>query len=244
MFFGYERPLSLLRGGSPFAGPGSSVAPSRGRQARARSAALGCGGARDPGAYYFEVNSRLPARDLHGWPRLAVDPAEFRLYDFPGYRGRRDLANFSRHAEFYGQLQRGLKKVDMASMHHSLEVRVPLLDREVIDQPCGSIPRLHAGRQRKAPLRDLLARFVPAESIPKPKRGFAVPLGEWLRGPLRPFVEETLFGGELYPAGLFDRSAVREYWERHFAARGPQMGDLDPACPPMVGAARTPRLAV
>jgi asparagine synthase (glutamine-hydrolysing) len=149
-------------------------------------------------------------------PGLPGTPAEFRLYDFPGYRGRRDLANFSRHAEFYGQLQRGLKKVDMASMHESLEVRVPLLDREVIDLSLRIDPfDCMRDGQRKAPLRDLLARFVPPESIPKPKRGFAVPLGDWLRGPLRPLVEETLFGGDLYPAGVFDRSAVRAYWDGH-----------------------------
>ena len=56
---------------------------------------------------------------------------------------------------------------------------------------------------------------MPAETIPKSKRGFAVPLGDWLRGPLRPLVEETLLAGELFPAGVFDRAAVRAYWEGH-----------------------------
>jgi asparagine synthase (glutamine-hydrolysing) len=109
----------------------------------------------------------------------------------------------------------------MASMHQSLEVRVPLLDREVIELSLRLDPfDCMRGDERKAPLRDLLARYVPADSIPRPKRGFAVPLGSWLRGPLRPLVEETLFSGDLFPFGAFDRTALRAYWEEHL--RGEQ----------------------
>ncbi|HEY1434574.1 MAG TPA: asparagine synthase-related protein, partial [Thermoanaerobaculia bacterium] len=218
LFFGYERPMSLLRSGSLFRWPRAV------RRAAHAAGRLGIGprrsdavAARDPGDYYFDVNSRLKDLDLRRIaPGLRTLPESFHLYDFGSYRGRRDLANFSRHAEFYGQLQRGLKKVDMASMHESLEVRVPLLDREVIAVSLRLDPfACMRDGERKAPLRDLLARFVPPETIPRPKRGFAVPLGDWLRGPLRPLVEETLLAGDLYPAGVFDRSAVRAYWEGH-----------------------------
>lgn len=218
LFFGYERPLSLLRSGALFALPRAL------RMAAYGAGRLGIGPkrssaivSRDPGDYYFHVNSRLRDEDLRRLaPGLGPTPADFRLYEFEGFRGRRDLAEFSRFAEFYGQLQRGLKKVDMASMHHSLEVRVPLLDREVIASSLRLDPFwCMRGGLRKAPLRDLLARFVPAETIPTAKRGFAVPLGDWLRGPLRPLAEDTLFSGDLYPAGLFERAAVRRYWEEH-----------------------------
>jgi asparagine synthase (glutamine-hydrolysing) len=219
LFFGYERPASLLRSGALFRWPRpvrlalwgagrTGIAPRRSDAVVAR----------DPGDYYFGVNTRLKDEDLRTLaPGLGSLPDDFDLYDFRGFRGTRDLANYSRYVEFYGQLQRGLKKVDMASMHHSLEVRVPLLDREVVDLSLRIDPLscLKNG-VRKAPLRNLLARSVPAESIPKAKRGFAVPLGDWLRGPLVPLVEETLFSsGELYPAGVFDRSALRAYWEGH-----------------------------
>jgi asparagine synthase (glutamine-hydrolysing) len=218
LFFGYERPRSLLRSGSLFRWPWPV------RMAFYGAGRLGVGPrqsdavvSKSPGEYYFEVNSRLSGEDLRRVaPGLARLPEDFRLYEFGTFRGERDLANFSRHVEFYGQLQRGLKKVDMASMHQSLEVRVPLLDREVIDLSLRLDPfACMTTGDRKVPLRNLLARFVPAETIPSPKRGFAVPLGSWLRGPLAPLVEETLFSGELFPSGVFDRAALRAYWDAH-----------------------------
>jgi asparagine synthase (glutamine-hydrolysing) len=177
--------------------------------------------ARTPGEYYFEVNCRLKDPDLKRMaPGLKSVPTNFDLYDSNGTRGPLQLANYSRRVEYYGQLQRGLKKVDMASMHHSLEVRVPLLDREVIEQSLRIDPFecMRAGK-RKSLLRDMLSRFVPAEAIPTSKRGFAVPLGDWLRGPLRELTEDTLFSGDLYPSGIFDPKAVRGYWQEHLSGQ-------------------------
>ena len=218
LFWGYERPLSLLRSGTDFRWPwivrvGLYGAGKYGLLAERSSAIV----FRTVGDYYFDVNTRMKDSHLKMLaPDLAPLPADFALYRFEGYRGLRHLANYSRWVEFYGQLQRGLKKVDMASMHHSLEVRVPLLDREVIDVSLRMNPfdAMENGT-RKAVLRKVLERYVPAESIPRPKRGFAVPLGEWFRHELRPLVEETLFTGDLYPAGLWDRDALRRYWEEH-----------------------------
>ncbi len=218
LFFGYERPRSLLKDGELFRWP---------RLVRMGAWALGRAGVGprrsdavvhpDPGAYYLDVNARVAEEEAALLaPAAPSPPSDFELYRFGRFRGLRDLAGFSRYAEFYGQLQRGLKKVDMASMRCSLEVRVPLLDREVIDLSLRIDPFdcLRNGT-RKAPLRDLLGRAVPPESIPKDKRGFAVPLADWLRGPLRPLAEQTLLDGELYPAGFFDRAAVERYWRGH-----------------------------
>jgi asparagine synthase (glutamine-hydrolysing) len=44
-----------------------------------------------------------------------------------------------------------------------------------------------------------------------------VPLGDWLRGPLRPLVEETFFTGDLYPGGVFERQGLRRYWQAHLS---------------------------
>ena len=218
LFYGYERPLSLLRDGRDFRHPWALryglYALGRLGLGRKRSEAVA---APSPAEYYFGVNSRLDderlAQIAPGLPGL---PDDFHLYAFDGYHGERHLAGYSRYVEYYGQLQRCLKKVDMASMHHSLEVRVPLLDREVIEASLRIDPFTHMeGGRRKQVLVRLLERHVPAESISPAKRGFAVPLGDWLRGPLRPLVEAALFDGELYPAGVFDKAGLRTYWHEH-----------------------------
>jgi asparagine synthase (glutamine-hydrolysing) len=222
LFFGYERPLSLLRNGVDYRLP----RPLRKAMYYAGRAGIGpkkseAIAARSPGDYYFNVNCRMSEADLGliapGLPSL---PADFDLYSCGEYRSREQLADYSRRVEFYGQLQRGLKKVDMASMQHSLEVRVPLLDREVVETSlrCDPFASMRNGT-RKAVLRDALERYVPASEIPAPKRGFAVPLGDWLRGPLRPLVEETLFQKPLYPEGVFSKQGLRSYWEDHLSGR-------------------------
>jgi asparagine synthase (glutamine-hydrolysing) len=222
LFFGYERPVSLLRPGSDFRYPWAL------RRALYYAGRLGLGPekseaitARTPGDYYFGVNCRLSDADLARIaPGLPGLPDDFDLYASGRRRDPQRLAHYSRRVEFYGQLQRGLKKVDMASMYHSLEVRLPLLDREVVETSlrCDPFDNLRPGR-RKAVLRELLGRYVPPAEIPSPKRGFAVPLGDWLRGPLRPLVEETLFRGHLWPDNVFDRPALRSYWADHLAGK-------------------------
>jgi len=220
LFFGYERPLSLFRAAREFSWPWPMRA-ARYALRRALSSARPSDVPmhRTAGDYYFAVNSRLPADELTRIaPALRALPEDLRLYDSAPYRGARALANFSRVAEFRGQLQRGLKKVDMASMHHSLEVRVPMLDREVIDVSLRIDPLESLARgERKGELRRLLARHVPAEIIPTPKRGFAVPLGEWIRGPLRPVANAALASPALLGVGCFDAKAIRAYWARHLS---------------------------
>ncbi len=218
LFFGYERPLSLLRNGADFRYPWllryGLYAAGRLGLIPQRSEVIA---AHSPADYYFGVNSRMSEKTLNLIaPELTGLPEDFSLYSFGKYQGIEDLANYSRFVEFYGQLQRGLKKMDMASMHYGLEVRVPLLDREVIETSLRIDPftNMQNGK-RKQVLEKLLERYVPSELIPSSKRGFAVPLGDWLRGPLRPMVEDMLFSGNLYPSGLFDQNQLRSYWQEH-----------------------------
>jgi len=220
LFFGYERPLSLLRNGADFrftwltryalyAAGRLGLIPRRSEVIAARS----------PAAYYFGVNSRMSEQIVNRLaPGIAPLPADFTLYNFGNYKDLEDLAHYSRYVEFYGQLQRGLKKMDMASMHHSLEVRVPLLDREVIDTSLRIDPFTNMENdKRKQVLVKLLGRFVTQDIIPETKRGFAVPLGEWLRAPLRPVIEDMLLSTDLYPSGLFNKKAVHAYWQEHLS---------------------------
>ncbi len=112
-----------------------------------------------------------------------------------------------------------LTKVDRASMAVSLETRVPLLDHRVVEFTW-RLPssRLIADGQGKRPLRAVLARYVPAALIARPKMGFSIPVGEWLRGPLRPWAEDLLSPAALAD-GLFDAAAVRRRFEAFLSGR-------------------------
>ena len=126
------------------------------------------------------------------------------------------MAEFARAGDVDVQLNRILTKVDMASMHHSLEVRVPLLDPDVIATSLRIDPRWTLDQPRTKPvLRTLLERLVPEGSALATKRGFTVPLADWLRGPLAPVVEDTLLSGDLWPSGLIDPAGVRRVWDEH-----------------------------
>ena len=109
-----------------------------------------------------------------------------------------------------------LVKVDRASMAVSLEARAPLLDHRVLEL-AWSLPTdyLFDGREGKHVLRDLLTRYVPRQLIDRPKRGFSVPIKEWLVGPLRNMVEDLISESTLRDQGVFDAGAVREAWSQH-----------------------------
>jgi asparagine synthase (glutamine-hydrolysing) len=113
-----------------------------------------------------------------------------------------------------------LTKVDRASMAVALEARVPLLDHRVVEF-CGRLPR-HAkirGNTSKWLLRQVLYRHVPPALVERPKMGFGIPLGEWLRGPLRDWAETLLDQRRLCEAGLLDAAMVHRYWQEHIDGR-------------------------
>jgi asparagine synthase (glutamine-hydrolysing) len=111
-----------------------------------------------------------------------------------------------------------LTKVDRASMAVALEVRVPLLDHRVVELSW-RIPRRTLIRNgvSKWPLRQILYRHVPPELIERPKMGFGIPLGEWMRGPLRDWAEALLDERRLREAGFVDAAVVRGAWVQHLA---------------------------
>jgi asparagine synthase (glutamine-hydrolysing) len=222
LFFGYERPFSLMRNGKDFRFP---------RFVRAGLFGLGKFGiiqrksevilSRTPGEYYYGVNSRMNQAWLKRMaPELSRLECTPLLYHFGPYDDELDLANYSRYVEYYGQLQRGLKKVEMAASSQSLDVRAPLLDRQVVDLSLRMDPMetMRSGQRKKALCR-LLEKYVPAEIIPTSKRGFGIPLGEWMRGPLRGRVKETLLEGELFPSGVFVKDEVNNYWQEHLSGK-------------------------
>lgn len=113
-----------------------------------------------------------------------------------------------------------LTKVDRASMHVSLECRAPLLDHRVVEF-AWALPldlKLRNGQSKWA-LRQVLYRHVPAELIERPKMGFEVPVGLWLRGPLRDWAENLLDPATLDASGVLNTKLLRQTWAEHLSGR-------------------------
>ena len=117
-----------------------------------------------------------------------------------------------------------LSKVDRASMAVSLEVRVPILDHRFVEF-AWRLPRRFKVRegQGKWILRQILHRYVPREMVDRPKTGFTVPIGNWLKGPLRPWAEELLGGSRLEQSEFLRPAPVRSAW-RTFHAGDSRLG--------------------
>ena len=109
-----------------------------------------------------------------------------------------------------------LCKVDRAAMAVSLETRVPFLDHRVAEIAARIPLKMKiSGGTGKQPLRRLLETYIPAALLAHPKTGFGGPVGDWLRGPLRPLVEELLDPRRLREGGFFDPASIRSRWEAH-----------------------------
>lgn len=114
-----------------------------------------------------------------------------------------------------------LCKVDRASMAVSLESRVPFLDHRVAEV-AARIPiemKISGGGQGKQILRRLLAKEVPVELFERPKAGFGIPVGEWIKGPLRPWAEALLDPSRLADEGYFDPAIVQRRWHDHLSGQ-------------------------
>ncbi len=164
----------------------------------------------DPEDLYGRLTSAAPHRALTtapaGVPSLKRDlplTAAIMLADVQGYL-RDDI----------------LVKVDRAAMATSLETRLPLLDPAVY-RLAWSLPQQYKldGPRGKVILRALLSEYLDPALFERPKMGFAMPVAEWLRGPLRSWAGDLLSPQSLARHGLVDAPAVLALWSEHLARR-------------------------
>lgn len=109
-----------------------------------------------------------------------------------------------------------LTKIDRAAMSCSLETRIPLLDHRIVEW-AWTLPeplRIDAHQPKKL-LRALLSRYIPRELFERPKSGFSIPLGQWIRGPLREWAESLLSKESLQTTGIFDVHKTHRLWAYH-----------------------------
>lgn len=143
----------------------------------------------------------VPATDPTGWPDLGGNLESTMMYlDTVAYLPD-DI----------------LVKLDRASMGTSLEARIPLLDHRVIEF-AWRLPlsiRLRGGAGTKWPMRQVLYRYVPQSLVDRPKRGFHMPVADWLRGPLRDWAEALLDERRLREEGMLDPKEIRQKWVEH-----------------------------
>ena len=113
-----------------------------------------------------------------------------------------------------------LVKTDMASMASSLELRAPMLDHKVVELGLSLPLEMKLNRRRgKLALRAAFGDLVPSETFDKPKRGFGVPLGRWLRTDLRETLCESLFDRSFLDLGIFRPEAIHGLVNDHLSQR-------------------------
>jgi asparagine synthase (glutamine-hydrolysing) len=113
-----------------------------------------------------------------------------------------------------------LTKVDRASMAHALEVRVPLLDHQLVEWMSGLPPEMKLrGGEGKYIFKKALEPYLPEDILYRDKMGFAVPLASWFRGPLRKRVSDALLGQTLAKTGMFNASFLQEMIDHHQSGR-------------------------
>ncbi|QBI04192.1 XrtA/PEP-CTERM system amidotransferase [Pseudoduganella albidiflava] len=113
-----------------------------------------------------------------------------------------------------------LTKVDRASMAHALEVRVPLLDHQLVEWISGLPPEMKLkGSEGKYIFKKSMEKYLPHDILYRRKQGFAVPLAAWFRGPLRERVRTSLLGPNLAATGMFNAAFLAEMVEHHQSGR-------------------------
>jgi asparagine synthase (glutamine-hydrolysing) len=113
-----------------------------------------------------------------------------------------------------------LQKVDVATMAFSLEARCPLVDHRLVEWSM-RLPVQYKirGRRTKYLLKKALSRYLPTDLVYQPKRGFGVPISEWLRGPLRSWCENLINDASVMSRLPLEQAPIRDLFKLHVAGK-------------------------
>jgi asparagine synthase (glutamine-hydrolysing) len=162
-----------------------------------------------------EVRAEVLRPDSRG----AADPTDLLRDHFEESAGAEDLARFMDLDLGVFLVEDMLVKTDRASMAHSLEARVPILD-PVVAELALALPSRHKvrGLSKKRLLRRAMEPLLPRDILHGRKQGFSIPAAAWLRGELEPFTRDALSHDTLRRQGLFEPAAVTRLLDEHVAA--------------------------
>ena len=145
-----------------------------------------------------------------------------KLYSIPkSVKTSKELLLWLRRNEFYGHLQRVLLKVDRASMAHGVEVRVPFLDRRIIDFSALISPRLGIShRNKKHLLKSILKSYVPENYFLNRKQGFSFDLNRLLKNELKEDFTDTLMSQNLFGSEFIDSKVIYDMVNNYYKGIG------------------------
>ena len=159
-------------------------------------------------SFVEEWQGQRPLPGARRLPTAIDDPA------LPGLSLEEQMMRWDMHSYLPDDI---LTKVDRAAMAVALEVRIPFLDHRVVELAARTPIALKlSGRQGKVLVRQVLDRYVPRALIDRPKAGFSIPVGRWIRGSLRDWAEDLLQPARLESLGL-DSRVIRARWQQHLA---------------------------
>ena len=168
-----------------------------------------------------------PAKVVRGRNGMVTEPPTSLSEPLPSFRAAAD-ESIMMYRDSRAYLPDDiLCKVDRAAMAVSLETREPFLDHRVAELAWRLPTNMKIrGGQGKWALRQVLYQYVPRELIERPKAGFAIPVGQWLRGALRDWAEGLLNERRLHDDGYFHPAPIRQRWAEHLSGRHDHTGAL------------------
>ncbi len=145
-----------------------------------------------------------------------------KLYTIPkSVKSSKEMLLWLRKNEFYGHLQRVLLKVDRASMAHGVEVRVPFLDKRIIDFSTSISPELGIShRNTKHLLKSILKNYVPENYFLRHKQGFSFDLNRLLKNELKEDFIDTLMGKNLFGNEFIDSNVIYDMVNNYYKGKG------------------------